>query len=223
VSASPLFGLHDRLAVTGSGRFHCPGCGGPRTYTMVAVRRVFSLLGLPVMSRGDETNQVECQGCRQRFGQDVLAARRQLLTGAPVAPARPLTLEEHFDLIVRRVLARVLMAGGARSEVAVHVLGVRHRALTGKLMDRDQVVAELAAARTDARPLPEVCRPLLGRLNGRGKEDFLQAALVVATADGPLSQPEANLIVDLAQALELPRPRITSLVTDLCRQVTLGC
>ncbi|MFD1272566.1 hypothetical protein ACFQ51_14105 [Streptomyces kaempferi] len=90
----------------GDGEFFCPGCGGDRNYQRLTGRRRFTLLGVPVLPRGETGPVVECAACRRHYGADVLdhptttrfsamlrdavhTVALAVLAAAAPAPARP--------------------------------------------------------------------------------------------------------------------------------------
>src|SRR5687768_4098352 len=50
---SRVMGTRTAWTGVGDGEFFCPGCGGDRNYQRLTGRRRFTLLGVPVLSRGE--------------------------------------------------------------------------------------------------------------------------------------------------------------------------
>lgn len=69
---SSILGTRTAWTPAGDGEFFCPGCGGDRNYQRLTGQRRFTLLGLPVLPRGEAGPVVECAACRRHFGTDVL-------------------------------------------------------------------------------------------------------------------------------------------------------
>lgn len=66
-------GVRTHWTTVSDGEFHCPECGGDRNYQRRTGRRRLTLLGLPVLPRGEAGPVVECASCVSRFPTDVLA------------------------------------------------------------------------------------------------------------------------------------------------------
>ena len=67
-----VLGTRTAWTVVGDGEFFCSGCGGDRNYQRLTGRRRFTLLGVPVLPRGETGPVVECAACRRHYGTDAL-------------------------------------------------------------------------------------------------------------------------------------------------------
>ncbi|MEU0142574.1 TerB family tellurite resistance protein, partial [Streptomyces albidoflavus] len=66
-------GVRTHWTTVADGEFHCPACGGDRNYQRRTGRRRLTLLGLPVLPRGEAGPVVECASCAGHFPTEVLA------------------------------------------------------------------------------------------------------------------------------------------------------
>ncbi len=74
-----FFGSRARTSVVGSGRFHCPQCGGEeRTYDHKRVRRWFTLYFIPLIPMNVVGEFIHCRACDGTFKHEVLAWRPKL-------------------------------------------------------------------------------------------------------------------------------------------------
>lgn len=111
-----LLGTRTAWTTVGDGEFFCPGCGGDRNYQRLTGRRRFTLLGVPVLPRGDTGPVVECAACMRHFGTDVLDHPTTTRFSAMLRDA------------VHTVALAVLAAGGTCSRTSLEVAAATVRA-----------------------------------------------------------------------------------------------
>ncbi|NYV77029.1 TerB family tellurite resistance protein, partial [Streptomyces sp. UH6] len=67
-----MTGLRTTWTDAGEGEFFCPGCGGDRNYRRMRGQVRLTVLGVPLLDRGETGPVVECAACGGRFGAEVL-------------------------------------------------------------------------------------------------------------------------------------------------------
>ncbi|WP_410088187.1 TerB family tellurite resistance protein, partial [Streptomyces sp. t39] len=199
-------GIRTSWTTIGDGEFFCADCGGDRNYRRRTGRRRFTLLGVPLLGRGDTGPVVECAACHTHFGPDALD---HPTTGRFSAMLRD---------AVHTVALAVLASGGTSSrsvlETAVHT--VRAAGLDGCTEDQLVSLIEDLAADTgryvaDTTPygaalaieLHEALEPLAPHLAPAGRESILLQGARIALADGPYTQAEREVLTTVGAALRL--------------------
>jgi hypothetical protein len=192
-----IWGVRTAWRTEGDGEFFCPDCGGDRNYRLRSGKRRFTVLGLPLLSRGPAGTVVECGVCERRFG----SAALDLPTGS------------RFSAMLRgavhTVALAVLTAGGAGSPhtrrtalEAVHEAGFSD-------CTEDRLLGLLS------RPLQgcgawlpvelhEALAPLALHLAPQGRERLLLQGARIALADGPYLPTEREALAAVGQSLMLP-------------------
>ncbi|MEO5877085.1 MAG: zinc-ribbon domain-containing protein [Streptosporangiaceae bacterium] len=174
-----IFGLSVYFRTVAQGMFHCPACGGDRTYRRRVGRRWISLFFVPVIPLNRLGEAVECRTCKTRFSVSVL----RLPTAAAMA--------DNLPAAMRAAAALVLTAGDpgdsaarTRAVDAVRGYGEVHYTedeLTGDLdMSADYLAEEISQAGT--------------QLAVEAKEWFLAQTVRIALADGMLSDGERQAL-----------------------------
>jgi hypothetical protein len=214
-----LAGVRTAWRTLEDGEFFCAGCGGDRSYRLRAGRRRFTVLGLPLVPRGDAAPVVECAACRCHYD--------------PGALDRPTThrLAAMLRDAVHSVALSVLAAGGADSR-ATRDAAVESVRLAGyPECTEDRLLEQLAALCADplhdilrgdpdepAEPsvlgsadhhmavhieLCEALEPLAPHLAPGGREALLLQGAAIALADGPYEPAERDMLESVGCALAL--------------------
>ncbi|MFC9426562.1 TerB family tellurite resistance protein [Streptomyces sp. NPDC059255] len=201
-----LCGIRTSWTTVGDGEFFCPDCGGDRNYRRRTGRRRFTVLGIPLLSRGSAGPVVECAACHAHFGTDALDHPTTLRFSAMLRDA------------VHTVALAVLAAGGTSSRTVLEtaVLTVRAAGFEECTEDRLTDLVEALAADTgrfvvDAGPfgaalaieLHEALEPLAPHLAPAGRESILLQGARIALADGVYSPAEREVLSIVGGALQL--------------------
>lgn len=197
----------------GDGEFFCPGCGGDRNYQRLTGRRRFTLLGVPVLPRGETGPVVECAACRRHFGTDVLDHPTTTRFSAMLRDA------------VHTVALAVLAAGGTCARAALEAAASTVRAAGFDDCTEEQLEALVEALAADTgrvygRPcgaglaieLHEALDPLTPHLAPAGRESILLQGARIALADGPYTPAEREALTTVGAALTLCTDDVTSLL-----------
>lgn len=210
---SHLLGVRIVWTAVGDGEFFCPGCGGDRNYQRLTGRRRFTLVGLPVLPRGETGPVVECAACGHHYGTDVLGHPTTVRFSAMLRDA------------VHTVALAVLAAGGACSRTALEtaVSAVRSAGFEDCSVDGLQALVEALAADTGrvcgeptgaslAIELHEALDPLAPHLAPTGRESILLQGARIALADGPYTPAERDVLTTAGAALTICSADVTRLL-----------
>ncbi|WP_328747395.1 TerB family tellurite resistance protein [Streptomyces sp. NBC_00285] len=208
-----LLGTRTAWTTIGDGEFFCPGCGGDRNYRRLTGRRRFTLLGVPVLPRGDTGPVTECAACGRHFGTDVLDHPTTTRFSAMLRDA------------VHTVALAVLTAGGTCSRTSLEVAAATVRAAGFDDCTEDQLEALVEALAEDTgrvhdRPcaaglaieLHEALDPLAPHLAPGGRESILLQAARIALADGPYTPSERDALTTIGTALTICADDVTRLL-----------
>ncbi|GGX51513.1 TerB family tellurite resistance protein [Streptomyces minutiscleroticus] len=208
-----LLGTRTAWTDAGDGEFFCPGCGGDRNYQRMTGRRRFTLLGVPVLPRGETGPVVECAACRERFGTDVLDHPTTTRFSAMLRDA------------VHTVALAVLAAGGtgARPSLETAAAAVRSAGFADCTEDQLAALVDALAADTGrvvdapcgpglAIELHEALDPLAPHLAPAGREAILLQGARIALADGPYTPAERDALTTVGAALTICADDVTRLL-----------
>ncbi|WP_407839255.1 TerB family tellurite resistance protein [Streptomyces sp. DSM 116496] len=213
-----VWGIRTTWSTVGDGEFFCPDCGGDRNYRRRTGRRRFTVLGVPLLPRGEAGPVVECQGCRERFGTEVLDH---------------LTTTRFSTLLrdaVHTVTLAVLAAGGtaSRSALEAAVGAVRSAGFQDCTEEQLESLVDGLAAEEGrlglydgpdcygaalSIELHEALEPLAPHLAGPGRESILLQGARVALADGPYIPAEREVLATVGSALRIDADEVARLLS----------
>ncbi|BAC73314.1 hypothetical protein AQJ43_33530 [Streptomyces avermitilis] len=208
-----ILGTRTSWTPVGDGEFFCPGCGGDRNYQRLTGRRRFTLVGVPVLPRGETGPVVECAACRHHYGNDVLDHPTTVRFSAMLREA------------VHTVALAVLAAGGtcARASLETAASAVRSAGFEDCTEDQLSALVEALAADTGrvfggpcdpglAIELHEALDPLAPHLAATGREAILLQGARIALADGPYTPAERDALATVGAALTICSDDVTRLL-----------
>ncbi|MCB5178149.1 TerB family tellurite resistance protein [Streptomyces antimicrobicus] len=214
-----VWGIRTTWNTVGDGEFFCPACGGDRNYRRRTGRRRFTLLGVPLMPRGEVGPVVECAGCRDRFDTDVLDHPTTTRFTAMLRDA------------VHTVALAVLAAGGgtaARPALEAAVGAVRNAGFQDCTEEQLETLVEALGLEEGRLPglydgpeccgaalsieLHEALEPLSPHLAPAGRESLLLQGARIALADGPYTPAEREVLATVGAALRLDADEISRLL-----------
>ncbi|MDX2823100.1 TerB family tellurite resistance protein [Streptomyces ipomoeae] len=210
---SRLVGTRTAWTGVGDGEFFCPGCGGDRNYQRLIGRRRFTLLGVPVLPRGETGPVVECAACRHHYATDALDHPTTTRFSAMLRDA------------VHTVALAVLAADGTcgRTSLSAAATAVRAAGLDDCTEDQLGALVEALAADTGrlfgepcgaglAIELHEALDPLAPHLAPTGREAILLQGARIALADGPYTPAERDVLSTVGSALTICADDVTRLL-----------
>ncbi len=208
-----ILGTGTAWTTVDDGEFFCPGCGGDRNYQRLTGRRRFTLLGMPVLPRGDTGPVVECAACRHHFGTEVLDHPTTIRFSAMLRDA------------VHTVAIAVLAAGGTCPRAALETAAGAVRAAGFEDCTEEQLAAFVEAIAADtgrvsggpcgpglAIELHEALDPLAPHLAPTGREAILLQGARIALADGPYTPAERDTLATVGVALTIRADDVTRLL-----------
>lgn len=211
---SRILGTRTVWTAAGDGEFFCPGCGGDRNYRRLTGRRRFTVLGAPLLPRGEAGPVVECAACRAHFGTDVLDHPTTIRLSAMLRDA------------VHTVALAVLAAGGAGSRTALDTAVGAVRAAGFDDCTAEQLAALVEALEADTGrvcgepcgpglsiELHEALDPLAPHLAAAGREAVLLQGARIALADGPYTPAERDTLATVGAALTMCPDDVKRLLT----------
>ncbi|MEU5805505.1 TerB family tellurite resistance protein [Streptomyces sp. NPDC059650] len=213
-----VWGIRTTWSTVGDGEFFCPGCGGDRNYRRRTGRRRFTVLGVPLLPRGEAGPVVECQGCRERFDTEVLD---QLTTTRFSALLRD---------AVHTVALAVLAAGGTAARGALEAAVSTVRAAGFQDCTQEQLESLVQALASEegrlglydapdccgaalAIELHEALEPLAPHLAAPGRASILLQGARIALADGPYTPAEREVLATVGAALRLGSDEVARLLS----------
>ncbi|MEV5610201.1 TerB family tellurite resistance protein [Streptomyces sp. NPDC052225] len=219
---SRVLGVHTAWTTVGDGEFFCPGCGGDRNYQRRTGKRRFSVLGVPVLPRGETGPVVQCAACEERFGAEALDHPTTHRLSAMLRDA------------VHTVVLAVLAAGGVSSRSALECAVGTLRGAGFDDCSEVQLAALVEALMSDAgrMRMPEQCGgggaglaielhealdPLTPHLAPAGRESILLQGARIALADGPYSGAERDVLRTVGAALTLCTDEVDQVLVAAAR------
>ncbi|MFE6283556.1 TerB family tellurite resistance protein [Streptomyces sp. NPDC057877] len=209
-----ILGTRTAWTPVGDGQFFCPGCGGDRNYQRLTGHRRFTLLGVPVLPRGEAGPVVECAACGHHFGTDVLDHPTTIRFSAMLRDA------------VHTVALAVLAAGSTRTHTSLAAAAGAVRAAGFQDCTEEQLNALVEALAADtgrifgepcgpglAIELHEALDPLAPHLAPAGRESILLQGARIALADGPYTPAEREVLATVGAALTLTAADVERLLT----------
>ncbi|MDX3311117.1 TerB family tellurite resistance protein [Streptomyces sp. ME08-AFT2] len=208
-----ILGTRTAWTPVGDGEFFCPGCGGDRNYQRLTGQRRFTVLGVPVLPRGETGPVVECAACRGHFGADALDHPTTVRFSAMLRDA------------VHTVALAVLSADGSCARTALGTAAGAVRAAGFADCTEEQLAALVEALAADtghnygesygpglAIELHEALDPLAPHLAPVGRESILLQGARIALADGPYTPAEREVLATVGAALTICADDVTRLL-----------
>ena len=190
-----LMGVRVAWEAVGDGEFFCPECGGDRNYLRLTGRRRFTVLGVPLLTRGTVGPVVACSCCRGHFGPEVL--------DQPTSTRLAAMLRDGVHTIVLAVLA----AGGTQSRAVRECAVAAVRAAGFPECTEDQLLALLAALAADTAELRGL-GPGTGFADGYQGYDEACRRFDGGVDDDPDGEPGAVLEFELHEVLSPLAPHL---------------
>jgi uncharacterized tellurite resistance protein B-like protein len=201
-----IFGTRGVTYGSEGGQFFCPDCNGKEAYLHRKVRRFFTLYFIPLIPLDLVGEYVECQKCSSTYKTSIL----QLDPGVD---------EEHqeaeFRQAMRRVLVLMMLADGVVEESEIAAIQTILGKLESRTIERAEIEAELARARSGSTDIAEYCKSMAGYLNDAGREMVVKAALLVAAADGTIDDSERDALGKMAMALNMTKTQFAAIVATV--------
>lgn len=213
-----IFGWKSLARIVSSGSFVCPRCGGKRWYSVVSVRRWFTLFFVPLIPLGKLGSYVECRSCGSTYNQGVLRPPRSASATSAEAAVRPrhgvqqstqASSYSTTDEAVRRLLVSVSLADGeVTADEAALLIAIAQDYLPYTYRFEDLLDDIAAFADDDVLATTRSMRQLSGTLSKEGRELLLHAAAFLSACDGEIHRAEIKMLNDMAGAFGLSRHQV---------------
>lgn len=200
-----IFGTKGVTSTSDSGRFHCPQCRTERTYEHKNVRRFFTLFFVPLIPLDTLGEYVECQLCRTNYNTSVLAYN----------PGKQKRYEAELNIAIKRVLVKMALADGVVDDEDIDKVHSIYSQITNSELTIDEINDEIILSKADGRRVEQFLSGMAGNLNASGKKLVLEAAILIAGADGEFQDEEITLIESIGKALDLPASQISHLIQKI--------
>jgi tellurite resistance protein len=201
-----IFGTRGVTYGSEGGQFYCPDCDAREQYRHRKVRRFFTLYFIPLIPLDLLGEYVECQRCTSTYKPSILS----------FDPGKNAEREEaEFRQAMRRVLVLMMLADGVVEESELQAIGTILGKLEDRTVERTEIEAELARARSASTDIEHYCRSMAGYLNDSGREMVVKAALLVAAADGTIDDKERDALAKMATALNMTKAHFSGIVTEV--------
>lgn len=200
-----IFGTRGVTYGSGEGEFYCPDCESQRPYAQKRVRRFFTLYFIPLIPLDLLGEYVECTHCTSTYKTGIL----------DFVPGKSAEQEEaEFRRAMKRVLVLMMLADGNIDESEMTAVLDILTKLDKRAVGRDEIEAEIRAAKAAPLDVTEYCRSMAGFLNDHGREMVVRAALAVASADGHFDTTEKEALARIAGALNLSKAHFSGILAE---------
>jgi tellurite resistance protein len=182
------------------GQFGCPGCRAQQGYRHRRVRRFFHIFFIPLIPLTLAGEYVECNQCKGTYEMEVLGATPML--------GRQIVSEQYRA--TRRLLVLMMLADGRVDEAELAAIADILGRMDNRPISRDELIAEIEAARREPSDVEAYCRTVMGMLNDEGRQAVLRGAHAVASADGHVDPSEQQLLERIGIALGMKPGQVTA-------------
>lgn len=199
---SRWYGIDVRDHMVRQALFVCPRCGLDRDGTEFEPRRWVTALGLPVMPLGRLERVLSCNVCDHRCDLGVLEI-----------PTTEVLAGYLSDATRNGVIAVVRADSPSIDDIDA---GVRQHAIDTMLSDGiryDDERLDADIIGIDHVAVMNSMRRLSKEMTTYGKQAFLHRLASVAFADGSITEPERQILVDIGIALSMPAMHINDVIT----------
>jgi uncharacterized tellurite resistance protein B-like protein len=180
----------------GHGNFYCPRCRSKQPYMHKTARQHVHLYYIPIAPAGEQHEFIECQQCQGTFRKEVLYYRPDHEQD---------TFEAVFEKGIRKVLVHMMMADHEFDDAEIATIQEAYNRLTGAQLSETKIHLE-AMKTIGPGGLRRSLRRLAPMLNDKGRCAVLDAAWLVARADGTVAQKESELLKRIASLLGMTGP-----------------
>jgi len=201
-----IFGTRGVTTTPESGQFYCPGCGGEASFRWKRVRRFFTLYFIPIIPLNKLGEYIECKECKGTYDPKVL----EFDPGSKI-----LRMEAQYETAVRHVMIAMLLADGHVDDTEVAAVRKLFEELTKKPLEEKPLRDEIAEFSRSGATIDSVLSGFDGLLNDHGKEKVVEAAYLVAAADGVFDDSEMEMLAVIGKKLGLSVSHLRGLMATL--------
>lgn len=201
-----IFGTRGVKFKIDEGRFACPQCAAERDYKHKKVRRFFTLYFIPLIPLDSLGDFVECQSCKGTFVSNVLDYQPEL--GGD-------QFQSEYEKAMRHTMIMMMLADGEIDDNEMDMV----LKIINKFGHNDITMEELEdlvdVVESQNIPIDKYLLKITPSLNEHGKEIIIKCAMAVAASDGHVDQSEIDLIMHMADVMEMSKYHIKGLMEDM--------
>ncbi len=199
-----IFGTRGVKSTIEKGSFQCPQCNNTQEYRHRKVTNFFTLYFIPLIPLGSAGEYVECTNCKGTF------IPRILEQGAQNDDFMAL-----YEVAMRQSMVKMMLADGVidenEKEVVLNIINnFSHNDITKN--ELDDLIKEVEL---DTNDISHYLKQICSTLNEHGKENIIRCALHVALSDGNFDKSEKNMIVQMAEALEMSSSHLKGIFAEM--------
>jgi uncharacterized tellurite resistance protein B-like protein len=202
-----IWGSRTIFSTQGTGQFLCPRCNQTRSYKLQTARRFFTLYFIPLIPLETLGEFVECQACRTQYKPVVLN----------YSQANTKRFASELNVAIKRVLAMMILADGEPQDKEIEAMHMIYNRITSSDLSLDEIREEIAFAKADSRAVRHVLGNYGGSLNPAGKNLIIEAAYLVAVADGELKEEERIILNSIASIMQLTSSQVQDIIQRLAQ------
>lgn len=181
--------------------FVCPRCGVDRVGNHVEPQRWFVVAGVAVIPLATLPGEVVCETCGHTADVSVL----DVPTTAQLAELLEMAVRSSIAVILRSVFDGDRIGAGA-SHVARSIM-----AAEGHVCDEAQLIRDMTDL--DVNHARASLSRLIAELTPHGKQAFLHRIASIALADGPMNEPQRQVLQEIGVALGMSAPNVNGVIT----------
>jgi uncharacterized tellurite resistance protein B-like protein len=189
-----VYGTKETNKTIGSGEFNCPNCTSEQPYWQKTVQEKGHLYWVSLLPLGKKLEYVQCRTCEEIYQPDILDFDPDDADDS---------YRSHFDLILLHLMVLMMIADDEVGEVEIDTLLSVFTAITGKILTRDEVLADASEAKTLEHSMKDYLPALAEVLTLDAKALLIQAVNLIAEADGELHDSESATLLKIAAGLEM--------------------
>lgn len=201
-----IYGTKPIRSKLSQGNFHCPECNSDTQYTHRKAKKFFHLYWIPIIPLGTLGEYVECGRCDATFDPRILQHDPNESDDLVVA---------EFYNAVKMSMVLMMLADGVIDENEKKGIQIIYKKLTGIELNESDIEQAIQEAQSSSYSLMDYLNKVGYKINTGGKEMILKSVIMIASADGEISDEEVDLITEIGKALEMSGTHMKSIFKEL--------
>jgi len=128
---------------------------------------------------------------------------------------------EPLDLssrVILRVMVLMMIADGVADQEEIKTLGEEFNKISGRNLTPIEIKHEVHAASREDGSTAEFLKKMAPRLEADEKKSVIQAAFLIASADGTISPEEQMIVVGLGRALQMDGMELKAAMDEVLKE-----
>lgn len=207
-----IFGTRGVPFTIKSGDFHCPQCNRSETFRHRKVTEFFTLYFIPLIPLGSAGEYVECNTCKGTFVPRIL---EENTSGNEEFMAI-------YEKAIRHSLVKIMLADDVIDDnEKAQVIAVINN--FSKIdFSEAQLDDYIKEVKREDQDISTYLKMICPSLNEHGKETIIKCALHVAISDGNIDDTEKELILIMAESLEMSSSHLKGIIAEMFESVEEG-